>query len=84
MVDNSRESLLLSRGPRAVHGLYDFLMNEISYPGLGGRTAGRGGGLADELSDLPLLLAPVPFDGGAVWRPTIKVGLDVANTRVCL
>ncbi|GIL92476.1 hypothetical protein Vretimale_19347 [Volvox reticuliferus] len=72
VADNSRGSLLLLRGPRGVHGLYDFLMNDTSFPGLGGRATGGGTGPGDELNDLPLLLAPVPFDGGAVWRPTIK------------
>ncbi|GIL51713.1 hypothetical protein Vafri_7649 [Volvox africanus] len=72
VADNSRESLLLLRGPRAVHGLYDFLMNDTALPGLGGRVNGSGAGPGDELNDLPLLLAPVPFDGGAVCRPTIK------------
>ncbi|GLI69247.1 hypothetical protein VaNZ11_013823 [Volvox africanus] len=72
VADNSRGSLLLLRGPRAVHGLYDFLMNDTALPELGGRLNGSGAGPGDEFNDLPLLLAPVPFDGGAVCRPTIK------------
>lgn len=84
MADNSRQSLLLMRGPRAVHGLYDFLLNDTGYPGLG-KSGSTGVGLApgasaaaaaaaqEDVADLPMLLAPAPFEGGAAWRPTIKV-----------
>ncbi|KAG2442277.1 hypothetical protein HXX76_002364 [Chlamydomonas incerta] len=83
VADNSRQSLILARGPRAVHGLYDFLLNDTSYPGLG-KSGSTGVGLApgasaaaaaaaqDDVADLPMLLAPVPFEGGVAWRPTIK------------
>ncbi|KAG2498084.1 hypothetical protein HYH03_003842 [Edaphochlamys debaryana] len=72
VADNSRQSLLLFRGARAVHGLYDFCMNELSYPGMGGRGSALGGGTGEDLHDLPVLLAPAPFEGGAAWRPAIK------------
>ncbi|PNW85675.1 hypothetical protein CHLRE_03g197600v5 [Chlamydomonas reinhardtii] len=83
VADNSRQSLLLMRGPRAVHGLYDFLLNDTGYPGLG-KSGSTGVGLApgasaaaaaaaqEDVADLPMLLAPAPFEGGAAWRPTIK------------
>eukprot|EP00198_Chlamydomonas_reinhardtii_P003812 XP_001693148.1 predicted protein [Chlamydomonas reinhardtii] len=84
VADNSRQSLLLMRGPRAVHGLYDFLLNDTGYPGLG-KSGSTGVGLApgasaaaaaaaqEDVADLPMLLAPAPFEGGAAWRPTIKL-----------
>ncbi|PNH00942.1 Protein downstream neighbor of Son, partial [Tetrabaena socialis] len=88
VADNSRQSLLLMYGPRAVHGLYDFLLNDTSYGtrprgagssrlaagggGGAGAAGGRGSVQEETPFDLPLLLAPVPFEGGAVWRPSIK------------
>ncbi|KAG2433563.1 hypothetical protein HYH02_012680 [Chlamydomonas schloesseri] len=89
VADNSRQSLLLMRGPRAVHGLYDFFLNDTSYPGLG-KSGSTGIGLAagasataaaaaqEDVADLPMLLAPAPFEGGSAWRPTVKM-LTMAN-----
>ena len=56
VADNSAESLLLFEGAERVHGLYDFLLNEV-----------RAGTLHAK-SDVPPLLAPVLFEGGTLVR----------------
>ena len=56
VADNSAESLLLFEGAEGVHGLYDFLLNEV-----------RAGTLHAK-SDVPPLLAPVLFEGGTLVR----------------
>ncbi len=60
--DNTPQSALLLQGGRAMHGLFDVLLNETGFqPSM------------DEPCDLPTLLAPVPFDGATMYRPLLKV-----------
>ena len=54
--DNSSESLLFFDGVEGVHGLYDFLLNEVCTGSLHAQ------------SDVPPLLAPVVFEGGTLVR----------------
>lgn len=89
--DNSRQSLLLLRGERAVHGLYDFLLNDASHAmgpsgGAAASTsmAAAAAATAEQPWDLPQLVAPVPFEGGAVSRPLVKASTRSRCTACCM
>lgn len=59
--DGTAASALLFSGGVAAHGLFDYLYNEVSFAKL-----------LEETSDVPLLLAPVPFEGGCLFRQPLK------------
>lgn len=67
--DNSVRSVLLFSGDREVHGLFDFVMAEAL-----GAAAGAASGAAELAADVPVILAPVPFEGSTLKLPQIKVG----------
>ncbi len=60
--DGTARSQLHLEGETAVHGLFDLLYNEAGYSCWG--EAGV---------DLPLLLAPVPFEGACLGQPAVQL-----------
>ena len=54
-IDNTSRSLALFQGAAAVQGLFDYLFSEA----LGSKGAG---------TDVPLLMAPVPFSGACLHQ----------------
>jgi hypothetical protein len=60
--DGTARSQLCFEGEAAVHGLFDVLYTESGFSAWG--EAG---------TDLPVLLAPVPFDGSSLQQPTVQL-----------
>ncbi|KAJ9527145.1 hypothetical protein QJQ45_025381 [Haematococcus lacustris] len=61
--DGKPQSLLLFKGAAAVHGLFDWLIQDAGFVAQS---------VADLAADLPLLLAPVPFEGATLHQPAVK------------
>lgn len=60
--DSTPRSQLLLEGEAAVHGLFDLLYNEAGFNAFG-----------EAAADLPLLLAPVPFEGACLQWPQVRL-----------
>lgn len=68
--DHSPETVALLSGSTAVHGLIDLLLNDTAGVGFDEPRQLTGG---RDPSDVPLILAPVAFDGATLHRPHVKV-----------
>eukprot|EP00798_Chlamydomonas_sp_ICE-L_P014468 gene14468-20487_t len=60
--DNTPQSVLLLQGGRAVHTLFDMILNDTNFEQT-----------TNEPTDLPTLLAPVPFEGASQYKPLLRV-----------
>ncbi len=72
-VDNKAQSMLSFEGPKAVTGLFEFLLNE-------------GAALAGDECDVPVLIAPTPFYGAGLAgiTPKVQCGINTSTTRFAL
>ena len=65
--DGSAQSMLVFQGAVAVHGLFDYLIQDTGFQ------VATGGG-TEGWADVPLLLAPTQFECAVLHRPQVKVG----------
>ncbi|KAF5843576.1 hypothetical protein DUNSADRAFT_12838 [Dunaliella salina] len=81
--DNTPASMLLFSGDTEVHALADYLLEVQGYRGL------QQGGLSEGNMDLPVLLAPVHFEGASAHRPLVKASqhpfqVDLTTYTACI
>jgi hypothetical protein len=91
--DWSPQSVLMFEGAQAVHGLFDYMMHEVrlwgppagassssSTQGVGTQPLAPGPGPGEQqAADVPLLLAPEPFEGSTTHRPCVRVSVCVMH-----
>lgn len=70
--DHSPQSLLLFTGSRAVHMLFDWLLSETSF---------QAQSIGEAAQDVPMILAPLPFEGATLRKPLVKVSTDMPVVR---
>jgi hypothetical protein len=88
--DWSPQSVLVFEGAQAVHGLFDFMMHEVRLWGQptgitgtqGTQALAPGPGPNEQAWDVPLLLAPEPFEGSTAHRPCVRVSVQSAGVYV--